>query len=102
MIDLERHQREEMRWRILRILDSGRPYPVGEQLIYRVICDVQLPASPQQIRRELDYLRDKGLVELTTENRPDWQAALTGKGVDVVEYSVDSPAGITRPPRSFE
>lgn len=99
--ELEKHSRAEVRWRILRILDSGRPTPCAETLIYRVLDDVHLATSPQQLRRELDYLRDKSLVVLHTENRATWLAELTAEGVDVVEYSIPAPAGIARPSREF-
>jgi hypothetical protein len=49
------------------------------------------------MRRELSYLRDLGLVELEGEESDIWFAKLTAAGVDVVEYTVKSPAGIARP-----
>ena len=96
-IDMEKAQREETRWRIIRILDAGRPLAVSEAVIFRALADASLPISPNMLRRELDYLRDKGLVLLTDEGGPVWSAELTGDGVDVVEYSVSAPAGIARP-----
>lgn len=98
-VDLEKAQREDARWRILRALDAGRPLPVAETVLFRVLVDSSLPISPAGLRRELDYLRDKGLVELSGEDGPVWAAALTGMGVDVVEYAVAVPAGIARPPK---
>lgn len=96
-VDLEKAHREETRWRILRALDAGRPLPVSETVIYRALADASLPITPAVLRRELDYLRDKNLVELTGEDGPVWAAELTGHGVDVVEYAVAAPAGIQRP-----
>jgi DNA-binding transcriptional ArsR family regulator len=96
-IDLEKAHREETRWRILRALDAGRPLPVSEAVIYRTLADASLPITPAALRRELDYLRDKELVNLTGEDGPVWAAELTGHGVDVVEYTVDAPVGIKRP-----
>jgi hypothetical protein len=96
-VDLEKANREETRWRILRILDAGRPTSVSETVIFRALSDVSLAVTPAQLRRELDYLRDKKLIELTNEETPVWAAALTGAGVDVVEYTIACPAGIARP-----
>lgn len=96
-VDFEKAQREETRWRILRILDAGRPTSVSETVIFRALSDASLTVSPNELRRELDYLRDKSLVDLTGENSPVWAAALTGTGVDVVQYAIDCPAGIARP-----
>jgi len=96
-VDLEKAQREETRWRILRVLDAGRPTKVSETVIYRALSDASLTIGPNALRRELDYLRDKELVELTGEDTSVWAAALTGDGVDVVEYAIQCPAGIARP-----
>lgn len=99
-IDIEKHQREDARWRILRILDVGRPYPLTEQLILRALGDAKLPVTLQGLRREMDYLSDKGLIEIEGRETDAWSASLTGTGVDVVEYTIPSPPGISRPPRS--
>jgi hypothetical protein len=61
-MDLEQKQREEARWRILRVLDAGRPIAVSENIIWRVLHDIRLPMSVSSVRREVDYLRDLGLV----------------------------------------
>jgi Fe2+ or Zn2+ uptake regulation protein len=96
-IDLEKAQREEIRWRILRTLDAGRPVAVAENIIYRTLYDISLPVTPYSLRRELDYLEDKGLIKILNRNVPTWCAELTGAGVDVVEYTVEAPPGISRP-----
>lgn len=96
-VDLEKAHREETRWRILRALDAGRPLQVSETVIFRALADASLPISPAELRRELDYLRDKELIALSGEDGPVWAAELTGHGVDVVEYTVPAPAGIARP-----
>jgi hypothetical protein len=96
-MDLEQRQREEARWRILRVVDAGRPIPVTEQIILRVLIDIKLSFSLNQLRRELSYLRDLGLIEIEGEGGENWFAKLTAVGVDVVEYTAASPAGIARP-----
>ena len=100
-IDLVRAEREEMRWRILRVLDAGRPLAVSETVVLRALGDAALAASPAALRRELDYLRDKGLIELSGEDGPVWAAALTGAGVDVIEYAAPAPVGVARPGKWF-
>jgi DNA-binding transcriptional ArsR family regulator len=96
-IDLEQKKREEARWRILRVIDAGRPIAVSEQIIWRVLLDIKLGLSLNAVRRELAYLRDHGLVELEGEGTETWFGKLTGNGVDVVEYNFPSPAGVARP-----
>jgi hypothetical protein len=94
--DLEQKQREAARWRVLRVLDAGRPISVSDAIIWRVLNDIQIPFSMNQVRRELTYLRDLHLVELEDRDA-DWTAKLTASGVDVVEYTIPAPPGIARP-----
>jgi hypothetical protein len=96
-IDLEQKNREEARWRMLRVVDAGRPIAVSEQIIWRVLADIKLSLSLNTVRRELTYLRDLGLLELEGETGETWFAKLTASGVDVVEYNFPSPAGVARP-----
>lgn len=96
-IDLEQKRREEARWRILRVVDAGRPIAVSEQIIWRVLADIKLALTLNSVRRELTYLRDSGLLELEGEQSETWFARLTASGVDVVEYNFPSPAGVARP-----
>ncbi len=96
-MDLEQRQREEARWRILRVVDAGRPIAVSEQIVWRVLTDIRIALSLNQMRRELSYLRDLGLVELEGEDCDIWFAKLTAQGVDVVEYTAKAPAGVARP-----
>ena len=98
-IDLQKAQREQARWRILRILDAGRPLPVSETTILLALNDAKLNLTAQSLRRELDYLDDRKLVRLQDQNTPFWSAELTHYGVDVVEYTVDVLPGIARPPK---
>lgn len=96
-INLEQKQREEARWRILRVLDAGRPIAVSETIVWRVLADIKLAFSLNALRRELSYLRDLGLLQLEGERSDTWYARLTPAGVDVVEYTAAAPAGIARP-----
>jgi hypothetical protein len=96
-LDIEQKQREEARWRILRVLDAGRPIGVSENVIWRVLHDVRLPLSITVVRRELDYLRNLGLIQIEGEDTGVWCGKLTAPGVDIVEYTVEAPPGIARP-----
>lgn len=100
-VDLDRAQREEVRWRILRALDAGRPSPVAETVIYRALADIDIPLSPKGLRRELGYLADRDLVELLNTQEPTWSARLTRWGVDFVEYTIEAQPGIARPPKWY-
>jgi hypothetical protein len=98
-MDLEQKQREEARWRILRVLDAGRPIAVSENIVWRVLHDIRLPMSVNSVRREMDYLRNLNLIEVEGESTETWFLKLTARGVDVVEYTAASPVGIARPRR---
>ncbi len=97
--DLERAQREEARWRILLALDVGRPLHVAEALLLRVLSDMDLPVTPHEVRRELAYLEDRGLIEIKGRDEGTWLVTLTRTGIDIVEYTVPCDPGINRPPR---
>lgn len=98
-MDLKKHQRELARWRILRILDAGRPLPVSESTIRLALNDARLALTPLEIRRELDYLDDRALLRILDRDELEWAAELTHYGVDVVEYTIPCHPGIARPPK---
>lgn len=102
MVDIEQRLREEARWRILRVIDAGRPIAVSEQIIGRVLGDIKLALSLHQVRRELAYLRDLHLVELEGEDGETWFATLTAAGVDLVEYNAKCPPGVARPRKYWQ
>jgi len=97
---LERADREECRWRILRVLDAGRPRCVADTLIWRALADIDMPLTLEGIRRELKYLEGKKLVNLRRRRGDEvWQATLTSDGVDYVDFTSDDLPGISRPPK---
>lgn len=97
MIDLERQQREQLRWLILSVLDAARPLGANEQLMLRAINDVPLHVTTRELRRELDYLEECSLVRITGQDGPLWSAELTRSGIDLVEYTCECEPGIARP-----
>ncbi len=97
MNDLEKARLRMIRYRILKILDAGRPSAVGEGLIRDVLTDVDLGASANDVRRALQYLDDKGYVELKESKRKPWNGRLLPKGIDYLEDVDQEDAGIARP-----
>jgi len=92
------HARARMiRYRILKILDAGRPYPVGEGLIGDILVDIDLDATQMEIRRALQYLRDIQFVDLTDERGQPWMASLLPAGIDYLENTRLTQPGIARP-----
>ena len=96
-LDLEKQKREQLRWLILETLNSARPIGANEGLILNVVNEVQGGVTSLELRRELGYLAERKLVEVTGKQSATWHAELTRDGIDVVEYTVDCDAGIARP-----
>ena len=84
MVDQAKVRRESMRWNILLTLNNARPIGAYE-------------ATALELRRELDYLADRSLVDLKKEPSGRWFADVTRYGVDIAEYTVDCQPGIARP-----
>lgn len=95
--NLERAQRGEARWRIIRALDASRPVPLSETILHRTLVDIQLQISPHGLRRELNYLEQKGMIKILERDEPTWLIELTADGVDVAEHEAPAPTGISRP-----
>lgn len=96
-IDFDKQKREQLRWLILETLNAARPVGANEGLILQIVNAVQNDVTALELRRELDYLEARGLVEVNGKHTPMWHAELTRNGVDVVEYTVECDVGIARP-----
>jgi len=96
-IDMEKARREQIRWIVLDALNHGRPYEVAEPLILSAIQGVPIQCTALDLRRELDYLKGRGLLEIKQLEGAPWTAQLTRTGVDVIEYEVPVEPGIARP-----
>ena len=96
-MDLEKKRIEVLRWRILQTLNVGRPYPVSEEVIMATVGGEDMPVTPRELRREMDYLEDRKLIVISGKDTAFWSADLTHHGVDVAEYTVECLPGIARP-----
>ena len=97
MVDQAKVRRESMRWNILLTLNNARPIGAYEELVLSTIQAIYPDATALELRRELDYLADRSLVELKQEPGGRWFADVTRYGVDIAEYTVDCQPGIARP-----
>lgn len=96
-IDQAKVRRENMRWQILLTLNNARPIGAYEEVVLSVVQAMYPDATPLEVRREMDYLADRKLVDLRKEPSGRWFADLTRYGIDVAEYTVDVDPGIARP-----
>lgn len=94
--DMDKARRETNRWLILQCLECARPVGAGEALLLTALVDT-VNITQNELRRELDYLEERQLLETTGRDSPQWHAKLTRHGVDVVEYTVPIEPGIARP-----
>lgn len=92
-----KERRERMRWFILRALDVSRPEGSYLASILDVVRTVYRDATELEVKRELDYLDGRDLIELEIDATEQWFAKLHRYGADVVEYAVPCEPGIARP-----
>ncbi|WP_027360802.1 hypothetical protein [Desulforegula conservatrix] len=97
MLDPAKTRRETIRWYILLTLNNARPIGAYEELVLATIQGIHPDATALELRRELDYLEDRKLVDLKKEPCGRWFAGLTRLGVDIAEYTLDCEPGIARP-----
>jgi hypothetical protein len=97
-IDLARAERETLRWILLLALWHARPYGTTEYVLIRTAQDIPLRVTQDMVRRELESLALRGLVEIE-HDQPVWNAKMTALGEDVVDHRAPAPAGIARPPK---
>lgn len=95
--DMAKARREALRWMILLTLNNARPVGAYENLVLTVVQAEYPDATALELRKELDYLADRVLVDLTKEPSGKWRAELTRCGVDIAEYTINCQPGIARP-----
>ena len=98
----EKARREGMRWHIINTLNKARPYTSSEVFLLDVMRGIYPDATALELLQQLDYLKDRRLVELVKQPSGMWFADLNRLGVDIAEYTIDCEAGIARPPKYWE
>ncbi|MBH2032404.1 MAG: hypothetical protein I8H73_06090 [Pseudomonadales bacterium] len=96
-IDAPKARRESMRWNTLLILNNARPVGAHEALVLSTLQCVYPDATPLELRRELEYLSARNLIELKKDPSGHWMAELTHYGIDIAEYTIECHPGIARP-----
>ncbi|MCF8483311.1 MAG: hypothetical protein K9H25_23045 [Rhodospirillum sp.] len=97
MVDPAKARREYLRWLIILTLNNARPIGAYEGPVLTVAQAEYPDATALELRKELDYLADRKLVDLRKEPAGRWFAELTRYGVDLAEYTIDCAPGIARP-----
>lgn len=86
-----------LRWLILLTLNAARPIGAYEELVLATSQAMYPDVTALEVRRELEYLADRELVDLHKGPAGRWFSDLTRLGVDLAEYTVDCDPGIARP-----
>jgi predicted component of type VI protein secretion system len=96
-IDHARVRRESIRWFLLVAANVSRPQGVYVEGMLPVVRAVYADATENEVKRELDYLEDRGLVKIQRDGMDRWFVDLTRHGIDLVEYTTQVEPGIARP-----
>ncbi len=93
-------RKENLRWLIVYALDFARPVGTSDAVIHSAILKIDEETTLIEVRKGLDYLEGKKLVQVDRKKAPTWLAKLTADGVDFVEYNERddlNTKGIARP-----
>lgn len=96
-MDAARIRRESMRWYIILALNNARPSELVEHIVQSTMRELFPDTTPMEVRRALDYLASRDLINVRKVATGIWWASLTRHGVDLAEYSIDCEPGIARP-----
>ena len=97
MIDQAKIRRESLRWYLILALYNARPEEVCEEVVQTTMRAIYPDVTPLEVRQQLDYLEDRGLLKLRKEPSGRGWSDLTRYGVDMAEYTIDCAPGIARP-----
>jgi len=94
---IARVRRGAIRWHLLSAVNVSRPVGIYTEALLPIMQSVYPDATHQEIRKELDYLEERGLAKIKRDPTDRWFVDLTRAGIDVVEYTDDCDPGIDRP-----
>lgn len=98
MDQLEKTRHKVTRWRILKILDTAGAAGASVALVEQALSDAELLVTRGELLQELDYLEGSGLIACEKESGIPTSVKLRPWGMDIVQYMVECPPGIARPP----
>ena len=101
-IDSQKIRRESLRWYLLLALNNARPSELVEAIVVSTMRAIYPDVTEMEIRRELDYLEDRKMVNIRKTPDGIWWSQLTRLGVDLVEYTITCEPGIARPEKYWK
>jgi len=97
VVDYRQVRKEHMRWILVVALNNARPMGCYDSTALWTVQAEYPDAGSQELRRELDYLADTGVIDLRKESNGRWAAKLNQRGVNLAEYNTACEPGIGRP-----
>lgn len=101
MIDHTKVRREAMRWYLLLTLYNAQPVGCYEEVLHSTISAIFPDVTALEIRREINYLETRELIDIHKEASGRWFSQLSRTGIDIAEYTVDCEPGIARPIKTW-
>ena len=86
-----------IRWLLLYTIDQTRPQGIYTEALLAIMQGTYQDATHREIRRELDYLEERGLVHIAKDPLDRWFVKLDRYGIEVVQYTCPCDPGISRP-----
>jgi hypothetical protein len=93
-------RRELMRWQLLVSLHIAAPYGMNAVALKPIISATYQDVTDAEIKRHLDYLKERELIHLSTDPLGNLFAKLDRFGFDIAEYTVECDPGIARPSKT--
>ncbi|SDI49516.1 hypothetical protein [Paenibacillus naphthalenovorans] len=98
-MDMKTIMSRQIRGYIMKVLQIGHPQPTGSNVIEICLVDAGLPVTPTALSGHLDYLKEKGYIEITKPglkgiDLPISLPKLTPKGIDLLEGNIDPDPGV--------
>lgn len=87
---MQKARTEGIRWQMISILNKARPHTTSEQFLIDVLRQLYPDITGIELRRELDYLADRKLVDIVKQPIGLWFADLTRLGVDTGRPAADA------------
>lgn len=95
MSDYKKAQRPRRRAAILQFLAASQAYAANSEIILDVVRNVGIPTYHPELLKELNWLEEKGYVELNEEHA-NVLATATRRGIRIAKGDAVDP-GIDRP-----
>lgn len=98
MLDMNAINAKAMRWHILKLLHMSNSikHPNTERCLVIGLQGIGWPATTNDVRRQLEYLKARGLIEILNQDKDIWSANILPDGIDIIEGTTPFPAYLAK------